>query len=54
MEEILKRIESKLGRILELIEDKTLTDEEIRLLREADEIARKRLMSSRYCDYESN
>ncbi len=42
MEEILKRIESKLDKILELIEDRTLTDEEIRLLREADEIVKKK------------
>jgi len=37
MEEVLKRIESKLDKILELIEDTILTDEEIKLLEEADE-----------------
>ncbi len=42
MEEILRRIESKLDKILELLEDKTLTDEEIKLLKEADEIVRKK------------
>ena len=40
--EILKRIEHKLDKILELLEDKTLTDDKIELITEADEIVKKR------------
>jgi hypothetical protein len=39
--EVLKRIEHKLDRI-KLLEDKTLTNEEIELIKEADEIVKNR------------
>jgi len=42
MEETLKRIESKIDKVLELLEDLILTDEEIRLIKEADEIVKKK------------
>lgn len=42
MEETLKRIESKVDKVLELLEDLILTDEEIKLIKEADEIVKKK------------
>ena len=42
MEETLKRIESKIDKVLELLEDLILTDEEIKLIKEADEIVKKK------------
>jgi hypothetical protein len=38
--EILQRVETKLDLILEILHDKTLTQEEIALLRETDEYVR--------------
>lgn len=40
--EILKRIENKLDKVLELLEDLTLTEEEIKLIKEADEIVKRK------------
>ncbi len=42
MEETLKRIESKIDKVLELLEDIILTDEEIKLIKEADEIVKRK------------
>ncbi len=38
----IERLESKIDRILELLEDLILTDEEIQLIKEADEIVAKK------------
>lgn len=40
--ETLRRIETKLDRVLELLEDLTLTDEELKLVKEADETMRRK------------
>ena len=43
--EILQRVESKLDLIIELLHDKTLTPEEIALIRETDERVRSGKLS---------
>ncbi|MBO8180636.1 MAG: hypothetical protein H0Z19_09215 [Archaeoglobus sp.] len=40
--ERIERLESKIDRILELLEDLILTDEEVQLIKEADEIISKK------------